>query len=82
MIANELELCVSGHGSSGRLDRAYVRGPGKVPLASIANSNLAIHQGKDHGGVNRYLQIPLELSRAAALIKDRIIPGLAPYVKP
>jgi hypothetical protein len=29
------------------LDRAYVREPGKVPFISIANSNLAIHQGKD-----------------------------------
>jgi hypothetical protein len=43
---------------------------------------IAILQGRDRAGVNRYLQIPLELSRAAALIKDRIIPGLAPFVKP
>jgi len=65
-------------------DGAHIQFPPGATSAEIVQGApvIAIHQGKDHGGVNRYLQIPLELSRAAALIKDRIIPGLAPYVKP
>lgn len=65
-------------------DGAEVRFPSGATDCEIIKGTpvIAVFQGRDPAGVNRYLQIPLEVSRAAALIKDRIIPGLAPYVKP
>jgi hypothetical protein len=63
---------------------AQIRFPRGATNAEIIEGTpvLAIVQGEDHTGVSRYLQIPLELSLVAMLIKERIIPGLAPYVKP
>lgn len=65
-------------------DGAQIRFPPGATNAEIVQGTpvIAVLQGRDPTGVSRYLQIPLEASRAAALIKDRIIPGLAPYVKP
>ncbi len=63
-------------------DGAEIRFPASAMDMEIEGSPvIAIRVAQDLAGRSRFLQIPSELGKTAAMIKDYIIPGLVPFAR-